>query len=66
MMKHLHASNVRIFTYLCTPITDVKCLEFPAIKFVKMNSNLVLFDLVRMWRASVTPRSCWKNKHMDL
>jgi hypothetical protein len=53
-----------MFTYLCTPITDVKCLEFPAIRFVKMNSNLVLFDLVRMCSASVTPRSCWKDwKH---
>jgi len=50
-----------MFTYLCTPITDVKCLEFPAIRFVKMNSNLVLFDLVRMCSASVTPRSCWKD-----
>ena len=50
--------KVQMFTYLCTPITDVKCLEFPAIRFVKMNSNLVLFDLVRMCSASVTPRSC--------
>lgn len=34
--------------YLCTAITEVKSLGLPTTKLVKMNSNLVLLDLVKM------------------
>ncbi len=38
-------------------MTEVKSLGFPGTRLVKMNSNLVLLHLVRMYNASVTPRS---------
>ena len=43
--------------YLCTANTEVKSLGVSGTRFVKMNSNLVLLHLVRMYRASVSPRN---------
>ncbi len=38
-------------------MTDVKSRGFPGTKLVKMNSNLVWLHLVKMYKASVRPRS---------
>lgn len=40
-----------------TPITEVNIRGVSGIKLVKMNSNRVRLHLVKMYKASVTPRS---------
>ena len=38
-------------------MTEVKSRGFPGTRLVKMNSNLVWLHLVKIYSASVTPRS---------
>lgn len=49
-----------LISYLWTPITDVKCLMLPGTKLVKINSNLVPFEVVKIWSACVVPLNFYK------